>query len=225
MNVEKNNQQIIEINKLLGKLIGVNDLRIKKNENEYIFRTQLKKLAAQGYVRTHALFMNLLFEFFEKGEAQNYTMHELEEQLPWLWDKTNEYLHSLEEDGLLSFSRNSSGEKICTLNIATSNKKSSQIINLITHYRNKHILNNEGQKEIFRKYSYYHKKMQLIHKQNKRLEQSIKNIKPVSEKALTSFIEDIVVLAASSNGLAFKKQLLELIKQDPLLLKAIKRRI
>ncbi|MHA1435779.1 MAG: hypothetical protein ACTSO7_18220 [Candidatus Heimdallarchaeota archaeon] len=181
MNGEKLDQQIIEINKLLGKLIGVNDKRIRKKENELIFRIQLKKLAAQGYVRTHALFMNLLFEFFEKGEAQNYTMHELEEQLPWLWDKTNEYLHSLEEDGLLSLSRNSSGEKICALNIA-SNKKSSQIINLITHYRNKHILNNEDQKEIFRKYSYYYKKMQLIYKQNKRLEQSMKNIKPVSEK-------------------------------------------
>ncbi len=98
-------------------LIQNKDFKITKEKNQRILSEAIKKIAQNGFLRTHAFLHNWLREFFEEGELTSKSLLNIRSSLPWSWDQTKKYFDALERNKVLIYSRDSIGKKICTLTI------------------------------------------------------------------------------------------------------------
>lgn len=197
--------------------------------------TLLRKTAAQGFIRTHALLMNWLRELFEEGELERRPVHELVHELPWGWDQSKKYLDALEAHNLISYGRDSSGRKTCQLCLPGSleqeeeeEKKegSLQLYLLLAFFAYSPSLSAEAYKDLYRAYRRYYRQLAAVKRLEEEIAREKKQLRIASEKERADYVETIVAAYFSPEdfeGLPAQQRIAEALKQEPLMLKGIKK--
>ncbi len=216
------NDPIVTLNLALATILVDNDFRIRKNKNKKLYRTTIKEFAAKGFIRTHAFITNWLFELFEYGEITSLTFHEIMEKLPWSWDKTREYFDYLEEIGIVQYSRDSSGRKVCILTV-DEDYKARQVENLVYLYKkygaHSQVTISDARKEYLR----YNKKLNEWQCKNKKVEKMSTEITQATSSKIDKFIFDVTNIISIAEKNELELNLLTFLKKNPLLIYSLKR--
>ncbi|MBN1328578.1 MAG: hypothetical protein JXA54_03805 [Candidatus Heimdallarchaeota archaeon] len=215
---------LTELCELIGQLIAEKDYRIRKKANKERYNNILRTIVGKGLIRTHALLANWLVELQNAGELRAKTIQEMTEQLPWTRDKTREHLDSLEEEGLLQFSRDSKGRKISLLNIEDDKQKVRQLANLLWFFKAYPKQSEQILPSFYPEYSAYYKSIDKWLLVEKSLVERTRRYEQASEEEMNTFVEQIGSLAFIENTREFERKLLETIKWQPLLLYSLKKR-
>ena len=211
-----------DLNRVIALILVDGDSRIRIMENRLNYRSVLHKVVSKGFIRTHAIVTNWLIELFENGETTSLTFHEIMDKLPWSWDTTREYFDSLEEEGIVQYSRDSQGRKICTLTIE-SESRAKQIDNLLKFSKRNetHSLNtiSEARKE----FAKYNTKLNEWFCMNYKMNDLSSQIKQAPLSTVEKFIETITKIINISKEEDLRLNLLDFLKQYPLLLYSIRK--
>lgn len=216
------NDSIRILNGTIAKILVDNDLRIRKRQNREDFKKILQIVVEYGFIRTHTIIANWLIELFEQGEVSTKTFHELIKDLPWSWDTTKEYIDSLKQLGIIRYSRDSQGRKVCSLNLEKETI-AKQLMNLVEFYKRKglveimKIMNARGH------YIRYYSKLSEWFNKKTTAEQLSKKIIQAPTSTVDRFIHKVTTFICGSKEDELRKNLLELIKKKPLLLRSLER--
>jgi len=221
---KQKNDWLTELCELIGHLIAEKDYRIRKKKNKELYSNLLRMIVGKGLIRTHAFLANWLVELHNVGELRAKTIHEMIEQLPWTRDKTQEHLDSLEEEGLLQFSRDSNGRKTCLLNIEDDKQKVRQLANLLWFFKAYPKQSERILPLFYPEYSAYSKSIYEWSHVEKSLAEKTRRYEQASEEEMNTFVKQIGSLAFIENTREFERKLLEMIKWQPLFLYSLKKR-
>ncbi len=220
--VENNSDPIRTLNGAIVEILADDDIRIRKKKNIVRYKLVLEEVIAKGFIRTHAIVTNWLLELFEYGELRSLTFHELMEKLPWSWDKTREYFDSLEEIGIVQYSRDSQGRKICILTI--DNKyRVRQIKNLLEFYKRNGIDSRITISEVRKEYTKYGRKLNEWFCKKHDVKKLSTKITQASSSTVEKFIHNIFNIINRSEEKELKVNLLVFLKENPLLIHSLKR--
>jgi len=207
---------------MVSHILVDNDFRIRKKENKKLYRSALKETVTKGFIRTHAFIINWLLELYELGEISPVTFHNIMEKLPWSWDKTREYFDSLEENNIIQYSRDSCGRKTCTLVIKGKNK-TRQVENLTNFYKKYEEKSQIPFNDVRNEYlNYYGKLYEWFSKKTEMGKMSSKVKQATSDKT-DKFISNIVAIIGKSKKKELESDLLQFLKENPLLIYSLER--
>ena len=144
------------------------------------------------------------------------------EKLPWSWDKTREYLDSLEEIDIVQYSRDSCGRKICTL-VTDGKNRARQVENLICYYKKSEEYSQMSFTDVRRDYlDYYGKLYEWLSKKTETEKMSSKVTQAASNKT-DKFIWDLVKIIGKAKKNGLESDLLQFLKENPLLIYSLER--
>ena len=209
---------IVNLNRIISKLLIKGDNRIRNKKNREEFRNVLQEVASKGFIRTHAFITNSLLELFNQGEISTKTIHDIVKQLPWSWDKTKVYLDSLEQLGMIKYYRDSEGKKTCSLAIDKGNR-TRQLTNLLESFK-RNIDVEKVTREIQKVTFNYNLQLSKWYSKQKKKQQA-ENIKQVESSKIESLINDITSIICNTKKDARPARLLELVKKQPLLIRSL----
>jgi len=221
--VKDENNPVRMLNETIARILTDNDHRIRMKKSRDEFKKTLQIVVGNGFIRTHAIITNWVIELFEQGEVSTKTFHELIEQLPWGWDTTREYIDSLKELGIIRYSRDSQGRKICTLNLEEKTK-TKQLMNLVEFYKQNGLVEKMNIKDTRNDYTKYYQKLHEWFSKKQIIEQYSKKIKQAPTSTVDRFKHKVITFICGSKEDELRKNLLEYIREQPLLLRSLERR-
>ena len=213
---------IVNLVMAVSHILVDNDFRIRKKENKKLYRSALKETVAKGFIRTHAFITNWLLELYKLGEISPVTFHYMIDKLPWAWDTTQEYFDSLEEIDVVQYSRDSCGRKTCTL-VIDGKYKARQVENLTCFYKK---YEEESQKsfiDIRKEYLKYYGKLYEWFSKNAETEKISSKVTQVTNNKTDKFISNIVTIIGKSKKKELGFNLMQFLKQNPLLIYSLER--
>jgi len=220
--VNQSNDPIVKLVMTVSHVLVDNDFRIRKKENRKLFRSALKETVAKGFIRTHAFVNNWLLDLFELGEISPATFHDIMKEMPWSWDKTREYIDSLEEIDIVQYSRDSRGRKTCTL-VMDGKHKVRQVENLICYYKKSEEHSQMSFIDVRRDYlDYYGKLSEWFSKKTETEKMALKVTQAASNKT-DKFIWDLVKIIGKAKKKGLETDLLQFLKENPLLIYSLER--
>lgn len=220
--VNLQNNPTIALNGAIATILIDNDFRIRKKKNRKLYRLTIKEIVAKGYIRTHAFATNWLMGLFEYGEITSLTFHEIMEKLPWSWDKTREYFDSLEEIGIVQFSRDSFGRKICILTI-DKEIRSKQVENLVNLYKKNETHSRVTFSEARKEYLKYYEKLNEWYCKNANVGKMSSKVTQTISNKVDKFIFDVTNIISKAREKELRINLLKFLKRNPLLIHSLKR--
>ena len=215
---------LIELNEFVAQLVATNDHRIRKNEHKLRFKNLLETLLEKNIIQTHAFIVNWLGELLTNGEMKPKTVQDVIRQMPWAWDKSRALLDTKKKEGLLEFTRDSKGRKICIIKIKDGLQKIKQITNLFNFLKGYPEQSGRIVVDFYKEYKAYNTSLYKWMQNEKALAGKIGRYESASEEELDELIENIGSLAILDTGREFQKRLLDLIKKEPLLLYSLRKR-
>ncbi|MBD3190372.1 MAG: hypothetical protein GF308_06995 [Candidatus Heimdallarchaeota archaeon] len=228
---------ITSLRQQIARLLADSHFPFQDPETKEQVGTLLRKTAAKGFIRTHALLMNWLRELFEEGELKSRPVHELVQELPWGWDQSKKYLDALEANNLISYGRDSSGRKTCQLCLPGSleqkeeeeaEKDGSLQVHLMLAFfaYSSPSIPAEAYKDLYRSYRHYYRQLAAVKRLEEEIAREKKGLRIASAKERADYVESIVAAYFSPEdfeGLPAQQRIVEALKQEPLMLKGIKK--
>lgn len=222
------NQNLTRLKEEMTHLLAENNYRIDGKKIEETIGFLVRKIAENGFIRTHALLINWLQELFEFGELKSHTFQELIEKLPWGWDQSKKYLDRLEENNLITYSRDSSGRKTCQLLIP--NLREENISNQLYVLMNFFTYISPPTPKTLKRIHYCYKQYCQLKIKLETIEQKVstgrKHLRLATEKEQKEYIESIVYAYFQPEDfeeITTQKRIEVALKLEPLMMRGIKR--
>ncbi len=219
--VNHGNDPIVNLVMAVSHVLVDNDYRIRKKKNKKLYRLALKETVAKGFIRTHAFIINWLLELFELGEISPITFHDIKEKLPWSWDKTREYFDSLEEINIAQYSRDSCGRKTCTL-VIDGKYKAKQVENLTCYYK-KSECSQLSITDVRKEYLNYYGKLYEWFSKNAEIDKISSKVTQAASNKTDKFTLDLVNIIGKAKKNGLESDLLQFLKENPLLIYSLER--
>ncbi len=208
------------------------DYTITKAHNQERLRVAVKELAQKGLIRTHAFYTNWIREIFEHGEITSKTIHEIVGLLPFVsWDQTKKYLDSLTELGLVNYSRDSIGQKVCFLpleKLLVDNKTAIplQLAGLFEFLKNQKQIPVESLSDIRNALNKYYTKQMKLKSLEKEVEEVKKEISCCKRSAVKELAEKLATLYYNNSNQSYDRIVdkikFTLIEEGPSLIYSLK---
>lgn len=214
---------IEHLNERLVSLLQMQDYRLEKKRYQKVTRLLIKKIAKKGFLRTHAFFVNWVTELFEDGELSRKSLQEICSELPWSWDQTKKYCDALEENGLLQYTRDSQGRKVCVLNLEYFFRDAikdipSQELRLFYYLKYRKKIPNNHLLHLKKAITNYSTKIAKLKKAKKKIKKMKEEILPAKQHQIEQKADEIANLywhSVNKKGSSVTKKIESILIKDP----------
>lgn len=210
----------------IGWLFRQQDYHMVEKGSRMLVGQLIKTIAQKGFLRTHAFIVNWVEELFKEGELSRKSLQKICSELPWSWDQTKKYCDALEKEGMLTYTRDSTGKKICSLTLEAfflgdKTKHSSQLLRLV--YFLKHHRRTLPQKQLAQLkgvLTQYYSKVAQLEELKLRIKKAKTWLLPAEEGPLHQLAEEIAKaywFSRDNSTTVIVKRVMKLLAQKPAL--------